>query len=136
MSAAPFVEGTNEDIYHWRATIRGPSDSPYAGGTFEVDITFTEEYPFKPPKLKFITKIYHPNISSSGSICLDTLSSNWSPVLTIPKVLISLTSLLTDPNPDDPLVSSIAREYKENRSQFDVNAKEWTEKYAAQAAAQ
>merc|ERR1711935_489442 len=121
--AAPINE---EDLFKWKAVLDGPPDSPYEGGKFHIDIAFPENYPFKPPKCKFVTKIYHPNICSAGGICLDTLGSNWSPVLTLPKVLLSLSSLLVDPNPDDPMVGHIAREYLDNRAQYDINAKEMT----------
>ena len=121
----------DNDIYHWNATIMGPSDSPYAGGVFFVDIRFPHDYPFKPPKLTFTTKIYHPNINSNGSICLDILKDQWSPALTISKVLLSLVSLLTDANPEDPLVPEIAHIYKTNRSKYEQNAREWTKKYAS-----
>uniref|UniRef100_A0A8C5YA19 E2 ubiquitin-conjugating enzyme n=1 Tax=Microcebus murinus TaxID=30608 RepID=A0A8C5YA19_MICMU len=84
------------------ATIMGPNDSPYQGGVFFLTIHFPMDYPFKPPKVAFTTKIYHPNINSNGSICLDILQ--WSPALTVPKVLLSICSLLCDPNPNDPLV--------------------------------
>jgi ubiquitin-conjugating enzyme E2 D/E len=94
-----------DDLFHWQATIMGPPDSPYSGGVFFVNIHFPPDYPFKPPKVSFHTKVYHPNVNSQGSICLDILKDQWSPALTISKVLLSISSLLTDPNPDDPLVS-------------------------------
>lgn len=126
-SAGPCDSG---NIYYWDATIFGPSDSPYQGGIFKLEIHFPTDYPFKPPKVHFKTKIYHPNISSSGSICLDILSSSWSPALTVAKLLLSICSLLTDPNPDDPLSAEPAHLYKSNREKFDSVAAEWTNKYA------
>lgn len=119
-----------DDLFHWQATIMGPSDSPYQGGVFFLTIHFPTDYPFKPPKVAFTTKIYHPNINSNGSICLDILRSQWSPALTISKVLLSICSLLTDPNPDDPLVPEIARMFKTDRSKYNDLANEWTKKYA------
>ncbi|KFH03975.1 ubiquitin-conjugating enzyme subfamily protein, partial [Toxoplasma gondii TgCatPRC2] len=88
-----------DDMFHWQATIMGPEDSPYSGGVFFLNIHFPSDYPFKPPKVNFTTKIYHPNINSQGAICLDILKDQWSPALTISKVLLSISSLLTDPNP-------------------------------------
>jgi ubiquitin-protein ligase len=138
--------------FHWQATIMGPSDSPYSGGVFFLAIHFPTDYPFKPPKVNFTTRIYHPNINSNGSICLDILRDQWSPALTISKgmpdsppgacllardgdtdvctVLLSICSMLTDPNPDDPLVPEIAHVYKTDRSRYESTAREWTRKYA------
>ena len=127
ISAGPVSE---DNIFTWSAKINGPKDSPYEGGIFLLAIDFPKEYPFKPPKINFITKIYHPNINSGGSICLDILNSQWSPALTISKTLLSICSLLTDPNPDDPLVSSIAQLYKNNINKYNEEAKLWTSKYA------
>jgi ubiquitin-conjugating enzyme E2 D len=121
---------TGEDLFHWTATIMGPNDSPYSGGIFYLDIYFPTEYPFKAPKINFKTKIYHPNINSTGAICLDILKENWSPALTIEKVLISICSLLTDPNPDDPLVPEIADIYKRDKSVYQAEARAWTIDYA------
>ena len=237
-----------------QATIMGPSDSPYSGGVFFVMIHFPPDYPFKPPKVQFQTKVrqkrnakkresapgaaaaaaggggrgcvwgatcgragagrapapgvptarpgdplcpvrapggrvptrsrrwlekgetpspmsappprrrfavplffffarpppptsssfppprrsppllppqvYHPNINSQGSICLDILKEQWSPALTLSKVLLSICSLLCDPNPDDPLVPEIAHIYKTDRARYEETAREWTRKYA------
>uniref|UniRef100_A0A7N2R3E1 UBC core domain-containing protein n=1 Tax=Quercus lobata TaxID=97700 RepID=A0A7N2R3E1_QUELO len=146
-SAGPVAE----DMFHWQATIMGPTDSPYAGGVFLVTIHFPPDYPFKPPKavddqalerafssyddileskVAFRTKVFHPNINSNGSICLDILKEQWSPALTISKVLLSICSLLTDPNPDDPLVPEIAHMYKTDRAKYETTARSWTQKYA------
>ena len=119
-----------DDIFHWQGTLMGPTDSPYEGGVFMMDIKFPADYPFKPPKVQFQTKVYHPNINSQGSICLDILKEQWSPALTLSKVLLSICSLLTDPNPDDPLVPEIAHIYKTDRSRYEETAREWTRKYA------
>jgi len=119
-----------DDLFHWQATIMGPAESPYQGGVFFLTIHFPTDYPFKPPKVAFTTKIYHPNINSNGSICLDILRSQWSPALTISKVLLSICSLLTDPNAEDPLVPEIARLFKNDRTKYNTTAKEWTQKYA------
>jgi len=119
-----------DDVFHWQATILGPPDSPFEGGVFFLNITFPTDYPFKPPKFTFTTRIYHPNINSNGAICLDILRSQWSPALTVAKVLLSICSLLCDPTPDDPLVPEIARLYKTDPGKYAECAKEWTKKYA------
>ncbi|CAN6556280.1 unnamed protein product [Malus baccata var. baccata] len=88
-SAGPVAE----DMFHWQATIMGPGDSPYTGGVFLVSIHFPPDYPFKPPKVAFRTKVFHPNINSNGSICLDILKEQWSPALTISKVCVIILFL-------------------------------------------
>jgi ubiquitin-conjugating enzyme E2 D/E len=135
MEASPMDNCTagpinTENLYVWRGTIVGPMKSPYEGGLFQLEITFPVEYPFKPPKVQFLTKVYHPNINSSGGICLDILKDAWVPSLTIGKVLLSISSLLTDPNPKDPLVPEIAELYVRNRVEFDRVARDYTQTYA------
>ena len=120
-----------DDIFHWEGTIMGPTETVYEGGVFNLDIQFPKNYPFKPPKVRFTTKIYHPNINSGGFICLDIFKDNWSPALTISKVLLSICSLLTDPNPDDPLVVDIADEYVNEREKYNETARSWTQIYAS-----
>jgi ubiquitin-conjugating enzyme E2 D len=119
-----------DDLFHWQATIMGPKDSPYEGGVFFLNITFPADYPFKPPKMQFTTRIYHCNINRNGSICLDILKDQWSPALTIAKLLLSISSLLTDPNPNDPLEPEIAQLLKSDPKKHEQFAREWTHKYA------
>jgi len=121
---------TDKNLFNWNAFIQGPNDSPYQGGVFQLGVVFPSDYPFKPPKVQFRTRIYHPNINSNGGICLDILKEQWSPALTITKVLLSIISLLTDPNPDDPLVPEIARIFKTDREKYDATARQWTTLYA------
>lgn len=119
-----------EDLFHWQATIMGPEDSPYQRGVFFLVIHFPMDYPFKPPKIAFTTRIYHPNINRKGSICLDILGSEWSPALTISQVLLSVCALLCDPNLEDPLVPEIAKVYRTDKTKYERLAREWTEKFA------
>ena len=120
-----------DNLFIWDATIIGPTESPYAGGLFKLEIHFPSDYPFKPPKVTFLTKIYHPNINSYGNICLDILKDQWSPALTVSKVLLSICSLLNDPNPKDPLVPDIAHLYEKDRAKYEENATSWTMRYAS-----
>ncbi|XP_033147389.1 probable ubiquitin-conjugating enzyme E2 31 isoform X2 [Brassica rapa] len=111
----------SNNLFKWNAMIQGPEGTPYAGGMFSIDIKFPKNYPFTAPKFTFKTQIYHPNINSEGSICLDILKD---------KVLLSITSLLADPNPDDPLVGEIGELFKSNKFLFNQRAREWTERHA------
>ncbi|KAJ1557889.1 Ubiquitin-conjugating enzyme E2 2, partial [Cladochytrium tenue] len=115
-----------DNLFEWVATLSGPAGSPYAGGVFFLDVVVPPEYPFRAPKVTFRTRIYHCNVAANGTICLDILKDNWSPALTISKVLLSICSLLADPNPHDPLVASIAQQYLHDRVEHDKIAREWT----------
>ena len=127
VSAGP-VDDT--DLFHWSATIIGPDGSSYKDGIFLLDIVFPSDYPFKPPRVTFKTKVYHPNINDSGGICLDILRDQWTPAFTVTKLLLSISSLLTDPNPDHPLKPDVAMQLKQNPALFHQTAREWTAKYA------
>ena len=118
------------DKMYWDAMIIGPEDTPYSGGIFNLAISIPSDYPYKPPTVTFKNKIYHPNINEEGVICLDILKDQWSPALTISKVLLSICSLMDDPNPNDPLVSEIADLLRKNKPLHDENARSWTLKYA------
>ena len=121
----------DDNLYHWSGTIFGPVDSCYEGGIFRVDIQIPEDYPFKPPKMKFDTKIWHPNISSqTGAICLDILKDEWTPALTIRTALVSLQALLSCPEPDDPQDAEVAKQYKLDIDIFNQTAKYWTKRFA------
>eukprot|EP00597_Dinobryon_sp_UTEXLB2267_P006858 CAMPEP_0170082356 /NCGR_PEP_ID=MMETSP0019_2-20121128/17975_1 /TAXON_ID=98059 /ORGANISM="Dinobryon sp., Strain UTEXLB2267" /LENGTH=166 /DNA_ID=CAMNT_0010297207 /DNA_START=35 /DNA_END=535 /DNA_ORIENTATION=- len=121
-------------MMHLKGSIKGPDDSPYAGGLFEVDIVIPNDYPFSPPKMKFITKVWHPNVSSvTGAICLDILKDQWSPALTMKTAMLSVQALLCSPEPNDPQDAVVATMYKERHAEFLTTAKYWTESYAKPA---
>lgn len=144
----------NDNFTELRGEIAGPPDTPYegllvfffkiksqmkfvvklvylTGGTFKLEIKVPETYPFNPPKVKFITKLWHPNISSvTGAICLDILKDNWAAAMTLRTVLLSLQALLAAAEPDDPQDAVVATQYKENYQMFVSTAKHWTNVYA------
>jgi ubiquitin-protein ligase len=126
-SASPV---SDEDMNNWQATIVGPEGTPYQGGVFILDIKLGPSYPFKPPEVRFRTKIYHCNIDANGNICLDILRDKWAASLNIQRVLLSIASIMDDPNPNDPLVQSIATQYINDRETHDAIARQWTEDYA------
>ncbi|EMR63640.1 hypothetical protein MGN70_002117 [Eutypa lata] len=121
----------NADLTHLKASITGPPGTPYEGGKFVVDVKIPTEYPFRPPIMKFDTKVWHPNISSqTGAICLDTLSTAWSPVLTIKSTLLSLQSLFESPEPKDPQDAEVAKMMMTDPPAFNKKAHEWAVQYA------
>eukprot|EP01083_Nonionella_stella_P026990 74244_1 len=119
------------DLMAWFAIVYGPPRTPYAGGTFYLHLTFSSRYPFEPPKVVFKTRIYHCNVNTdNGDICLDILNDKYSPVLTVEKILLSVSALLSNANPEDPLVPEIATQLLKDKEAHDARAKEWTERYA------
>lgn len=122
-----------DDWFHWQATILGPEESPYAGGTFFLDIKFPADYPTKPPQVRFTTRIYHPQVATNGAISLGILKNQWSPDLTVDKMLSSIYDILLNPNPNDTNNPTVSTVFTTDRARFDANAKEWTQKYAKSA---
>merc|ERR1719168_497477 len=111
-------------------TLAGPEGSPFEGGVFKLELFLPEDYPMSAPKVRFLTKIYHPNIDKLGRICLDILKDKWSPALQIRTVLLSIQALLSSPNPDDPLDENVARQWREDENSAINTAKDWTRIYA------
>lgn len=126
------AEAVGDNLTHWKGHLRGPEGTPYTGGAFDIDIVIPADYPYNPPKMKFDTKIWHPNISSqTGAICLDVLNKEWSPALTIRTALLSIQALLSAPEPDDPQDAEVAEMYKHNRELFQQTARYWTDTFAS-----
>merc|ERR1711934_1284806 len=115
-----------DNLRYFNVIIAGPQSSPYENGIFKLELFLPEEYPMAPPKVRFLTKIYHPNVDRLGRICLDILKDKWSPALQIRTVLISIQALMSAPNPDDPLNNEAAEQWKSNEQAALAKAKEWT----------
>ncbi|XP_045784526.1 ubiquitin-conjugating enzyme E2-22 kDa [Maniola jurtina] len=114
-----------------QGAIAGPPDTPYEGGTFLLEIKVPETYPFNPPKIRFVTKIWHPNVSSvTGAICLDILKDQWAAALTLRTVLLSIQALLSAAEPSDPQDAVVAKQYRESPHLFQLTARHWTNIYA------
>ncbi len=125
------LELVDDNLTELVGTIAGPMDSPYQGGVYKLEIKVPDSYPFNPPKVRFATKIWHPNISSvTGAICLDILKDQWAAAMTLRTVLLSLQALLTAPEPDDPQDAVVARQYKSSPAMFRRTAEHWAAVYA------
>ena len=107
------------DIMEWKLKIKGPSDSPYEKGVFDMLLRFNSDYPFKPPSLKFMKAIYHPNIYRDGKICIDILQPDgWASTQTVRTIMLSIISLLCDPNPDSPANREAAELYMKDKEEY------------------
>lgn len=127
ISASP----SEDNLRYFNVMILGPQQSPYEGGVFKLELFLPEDYPMGPPKVRFLTKIYHPNIDKLGRICLDILKDKWSPALQIRTVLLSIQALLSAPNPEDPLAEDIAKHWKDNEPEAIATARQWTASFAS-----
>eukprot|EP00056_Hartaetosiga_gracilis_P016238 m.4405 g.4405 ORF g.4405 m.4405 type:complete len:789 (-) comp3876_c0_seq1:852-3218(-) len=118
------IEG---DIMQWSAVIFGPEGTPFEDGTFKLSLSFTEDYPNRAPKVKFVSRIFHPNVYKDGSICLDILQNRWSPTYNISGILTSIQSLLDEPNPNSPANGEAAQLFRDNKHEYEKRVRECVE---------
>lgn len=120
-----------DDLYRWRLSLRGPPETPYRGGRFEILLEIPETYPFKPPEARFLTMIYHPNVKTeSGEICSQIYQSDWVPSLNIRFIAETILSMLITPIPEHAVEDSIAAELLQNPAAYEHTASEWVTRYA------
>jgi ubiquitin-conjugating enzyme E2 D/E len=121
---------SGEDLHSWQLLLKGTGE--YAPGTYKLQLLFPQEFPFKPPQVKFLTRIYHPNIDQDGQICLQLLKPDkWKPSTSVRQLLLEIIALIHNPNPDDPLEPSIAQIYTQDRELYRKNVNEWIKRYAS-----
>jgi len=114
-SAAPL---NDDNLLIWAGSLFGPSDTAWEGGIFSMRIFFTPEYPVKPPKVRFTCDIFHPNVYHDGVLCLDIIQDQWKPIYTVANILISVQSMLTDPNCSSPANPEAAQLYTADRKEY------------------
>ncbi|KAF8531653.1 ubiquitin-conjugating enzyme [Gautieria morchelliformis] len=124
------VEPKEDNMLDWTCHIKAASDSPYKGGTFHFKLIFPDNFPFKPPSVTFMTKIYHPGFDEEGHICVPILRDQWKPTVTVSTILHTVQDKLNNPSPEDPFEPEIAALLRENKNKFLATAKDWTKKYA------
>ncbi|KAI1265641.1 ubiquitin-conjugating enzyme E2 2 [Xylariaceae sp. FL1019] len=124
VSASPVPD----NVMTWNAVIIGPAETPFEDGTFRLVMHFEEQYPNKPPAVKFISQMFHPNVYATGELCLDILQNRWSPTYDVAAVLTSIQSLLNDPNTGSPANVEASNLYKDNRREYTKRVRETVEK--------
>jgi len=124
------VTPKEDNMLIWHGTVKGPDDTPYAKGTFHFTVVFPDNFPFKPPAVTFLTKIYHPGFNEEGHICLQVLRDEWKPAISMSAVFKSIRDKIGKPDPDDPFDTDVAAVLKNEPKKFEATAKEWTKRYA------
>ncbi|TFK55218.1 UBC-like protein [Heliocybe sulcata] len=124
------VDPNEDNLFEWNCSIRAEPDSPYKDGTFRFKVVIPSSFPFKPPTVTFLTKVYHPGINDEGHICVPILRDEWKPAITMSTVLSVVQEKLNNPSPDDPFEPDIAAQLKNDKSKFLATAREWTKQYA------
>ncbi|OIR57144.1 MAG: ubiquitin conjugating enzyme E2 [Amphiamblys sp. WSBS2006] len=125
-SSISIVQAEENNLFKWKAAMKGPEGTPFEGGVFDLDVTVSEDYPTHAPEIRFLSEMFHPNIFWDGSICLDVLGERWCPSLTIFSILLSIQSLLTDPNPHSNSEADFL--FLNNRPEYDKRVREAAKK--------
>ncbi|KAJ3432989.1 hypothetical protein M0812_21936 [Anaeramoeba flamelloides] len=125
------VENNRERLNEIRATIEGPESTPFEGGVFKMKLVLESNFPNSPPKGYFITKIFHPNVATTGEICLNTLKKDWKPELGLGEVLQTIKCLLIYPNAESALNEEAGKLILENYDEYSRYAKLMTKIHAS-----
>lgn len=134
ITAGPVSE---DDLYNWEALIQGPEGTPFEGGVFPAELKFPKDYPLAPPSMRFLVDVWHPNVYTNGLVCISILhppgddpnhyeqaSERWSPVQSVEKILISVMSMLAEPNDESPANVEAAKMWREKREEFENRVRE------------